>query len=106
MALVLRRHDIDGAIEMSPGQDIELLLDENATTGYVWVVESATGARVRVVASESVAGDTSAPGAGGGRRLLLRAEESGAATLELRLARQWSSETLDSFRLELRIRPE
>jgi len=71
-----------------PGDDIEIVLEENPTTGYRWVDAMAPGI-LALQQSKFAPDGGGAIGAGGIRLLSFRAERAGTTDLRLELRRPW-----------------
>jgi len=97
----LTADDAEQAIEVTTGEEIVVMLVENPTTGYRWVVDELVG-HLTTVSSEFQAPETQRPGAGGHRAIAIRATGSGPAELRVRYARPWGGETSDAQRLRFR----
>jgi len=85
------------------GEEVEVRLPENGTTGYVWSVVSA-GSGVQLVDDNVDLGQgdgegRTAPGAGGVRVLRFRATAAGTWEVTTRLARPWEPGPLEERRL-------
>jgi predicted secreted protein len=96
--------DADGTtVDVAPGERLELRLPENASTGYLWVLEPP--APPLRVAEEALRPPAAQAGAAGEHRFVVQANEPGEATLLARQARPWAAETeLRRFRLTVRVR--
>jgi hypothetical protein len=74
------------------GEVFDVLLAENPTTGYRWILDvSPSQAIVQVSDEFTVSGE--GIGTGGQRRFLLRAGHPGAFVITLRCCREWESAT-------------
>jgi inhibitor of cysteine peptidase len=93
-----------GEVTLAAGQLLEVVLPENASTGYSWELTGALGPTARVV--DDVSEYTSnMPGAGGLRRVLLRGLEAGSATFTAVYRRPWETGVapIESFTLTLKV---
>lgn len=83
----LNAADNGNAVQLAAGDWLRIILEENASTGYLWTVTANDGAVLRFAptSSATVAGelDTTVVGAGGSRIFLLRALQPGAVDLEI-----------------------
>jgi predicted secreted protein len=70
------------------GDTIELVLPENATTGYQWEVAD-PGGPLALQTSELTPPRTGRPGAAAERHVVVRAVRPGNGRLSLRLRRSW-----------------
>jgi len=89
-ALTIMTQQIPG---LKPGDQFEIALEANATTGFRWDVDigpTATG-RVELV-EETYDLDSSKVGAGGVQRFRFRAVRAGDATLTFRYRRSWEKD--------------
>ena len=93
-------------VEISPGEEINLALDENPTTGFRWTVESVSGG-LSVLGSDFDAPSDSRRGAGGRRTVRLRAGDGGAGELQLRYDRPGAdpSESAKRLRFTFAVKP-
>ena len=90
--LRLTEADSGKSFSLRKGDEVELRLGENASTGFVWS-EQADGARgLKLVSRDSDYADTTMVGVPGTAVFRYRAEAEGAAALNLRLARGWQSD--------------
>lgn len=96
MAVTLTEASNGEAVAIRNGDAIELMLPENATTGFRWQVVRADG-----LVEEAPADHESPPrapeeqqriGAGGTRRIRFRARTPGTGRLELKLWREFEGE--------------
>ena len=78
-------------VRLAVGDDLEVAVEENATTGFEWDAKAEPGDVLSVVRSEFDAPGTAAPGAGGLRRFVLTAKRAGDATVTLELRRPWET---------------
>jgi inhibitor of cysteine peptidase len=84
------------------GVEVELVLRENPTTGFRWNWDTPAGL---VIDSERVPGGPRL-GAGGIRRLSIRARRPGRHELRLRLVREWGEEPASELRFTLLVSEE
>jgi inhibitor of cysteine peptidase len=85
-------------VEVLLGEQVELELPENPTTGYRWQVR-AVGSPVLEAEGDSFQAAGGAVGAGGMRRLRFRAAQAGSADVELDYARTWEHRAADTFKV-------
>ena len=88
--VTLTAADADRRVAVIAGDDIQLVLDENRTTGYHWAIESLTGP-LTLVSSDFDAPGSDRPGAGGRRRIVIRADSPGDGGVMLRYERAWEA---------------
>jgi predicted secreted protein len=89
-------------VTASPGDRIVIRLPENATTGYQWQVEQVAD-RLELESSEMIPPAEAAPGAGGERRVVLRARGAGQAQVALKLERPWEWQPTDRFEFDVTV---
>lgn len=90
--ITLTAADADRRAVVAVGDDIQLVLDENRTTGFRWAIESISGP-LTLVSSDFDPSGSERPGAGGHRRIVLRADAAGAGDATLRYERAWEAGT-------------
>ena len=96
--------DDDGMrIDLETGDEVELVLPGNPTTGYQWVVTEAPSILEPVGEAEFVA-ESGLIGAGGEFHFRFRAIEPGTAQLSLTYERPFEEvEPLDAFEIEVTV---
>jgi inhibitor of cysteine peptidase len=96
--------DDDGMrLELKTGEEVELVLPGNPTTGYEWVVTEAPSNLQQVDETEFVA-ESDLIGAGGEFHFRFRATEPGTAQLILTYERPFEEvEPLDAFEIEVTV---
>ena len=70
------------------GDELVILVSENASTGYVWEVDSLPEF-LQLVSDESHYATSAAPGQAGERRFAFLAAETGTGEITLLLSRPW-----------------
>ena len=89
------------------GEPFRLILPENPTTGYMWIIEEPTSENIVLVRQEYFPRNFGFPimGGGGFRNMIFETLEEGRAELVIRLRRPWSPEEefVDLFTLYLEI---
>jgi len=90
------------SVEADVGDEVVLRLPENATTGYIWSVQS-IGGGLTLVADTMVPGGA-APGAAGARVMRMRVVGASGAELVLRLGRPWESEPAEERRIAVMVK--
>jgi len=91
-AATLLEDDDGKTIELKPGQQIEIDLHENASTGYRWTLET-SDVRVIAVQPGEFAAKADLVGAGGRTRWTVKAVAAGTAEIRGKRWRQWEGET-------------
>jgi len=96
--------DDDGMrLELKTGEEVELVLPGNPTTGYEWVVTEAPSNLQQVDETEFVA-ESDLIGAGGEFHFRFRATDPGTAQLILTYERPFEEvEPLDAFEIEVTV---
>jgi inhibitor of cysteine peptidase len=89
-------------VTASPGDRIVIRVPENATTGYQWEVDE-VAEPLELESSELIPPQEAAPGAGGERRVVVRARESGQAKVALKLQRAWEAQPADQFEIDVTV---
>jgi inhibitor of cysteine peptidase len=92
-------------VDLKPGEEFELVLPENPTTGHRWRVESAGAPVCAAVDDAYEAPHAAAPGRGGAHRWRFRCERAGTGVVALSLLRTWekASPGARTFRIEVRV---
>jgi len=109
MAIITLTAEDDGtSVEALPGDEIVVLLPENATTGYRWHVDRPQGC----IVVESDGYQTVSPteggeavfGRGGTREFRFRVTGPGTSVLALKLWREWEGERSVTQRFTVTVR--
>ncbi len=79
-------------VRLVVGEQLEVAVAENATTGFAWRADTDASAVVQIVDNRFEAPGTNAVGAAGVRRLVVAAREAGEAVLTLELRRPWETD--------------
>lgn len=104
MAVVeLTKADDGTTITVSRGDEIVVRLDENPTTGYRWRVHGSEGGVVAAGDSFALAPNARF-GTGGERTFRFRADQPGAARVELTRLQPWEGEQSADARFTIDIR--
>lgn len=100
----LTRDDDGRTIALTIGETLHIVLAENPTTGYRWVVE-VSDAGVLAIRSDHFPLGSGAAGAGGMRRVELVAVGKGDATVSARLRRPWegTQAAIDRFAITITV---
>lgn len=89
-------------IELAAGQEFELTLDENPTTGFRWRVTADGSPACALVKDEFRAPDEGRPGQGGSHVWQFRADRAGQGRIEMSYARA-AGDAARTFTLRLRV---
>lgn len=89
-------------VTATPGDRIVIRIPENATTGYQWQVEHVADP-LELESSEMTPPAEAAPGAGGERRVVLRARRPGQARVALKLQRTWERKPTERFEFDVTV---
>jgi inhibitor of cysteine peptidase len=89
-------------VHASRGDRIVIRVPENPTTGYSWMLAELPEP-LQLGSNEYVPPQSSAPGAGGERRVELMASRSGQGRVELSLERPWEDEAAERFEVLVRV---
>jgi len=94
-------------IELSNGEEFELVLPETRTAGFRWTVASGSGPNCSLL-NESSQPSSGAAGGSGTRSWHFRASTPGTCLLALEYKRSWeaSSKPTQTFTLKVHIRSE
>jgi inhibitor of cysteine peptidase len=90
-------------VEVAPGEQIELRLGENPTTGYRWHLRSSTDP-ILAVHEDTFASSGTGVGAGGIRCWRFQAGQAGTARVELENRRSWENRAIDQFAVNIRVK--
>jgi predicted secreted protein len=100
--LLLGQHDHLSTVPLRQGDTVEVVLEENASTGYLWtaveVPDGLTMLEDGVTPPEHVQ-----PGAGGTHWFRFRADRTSSGSLVLELRRPWEREASAVERFEVHI---
>lgn len=89
-------------VRASRGDRIVIRVPENPTTGYSWVLADIPEP-LRLGSNDYLPPQSTAPGAGGERRVELVASRPGQARVELSLERPWEDEAVERFEVLVRV---
>lgn len=95
-----------GAREVAVGDDIEVELPSNPTTGYSWNALSQPDPAVLTLVDREYDPSSDMPGAGGMEKLTYRAVGPGQTTIELGYFQPWEPDAVDErFTLGVEVAP-
>lgn len=87
---------------MAVGETLTLHLAENPTTGFRWDI--AVGEGLTIVSNDFARGASTAPGAGGQRTVVIRAERAGDWPVRAKLWRSWEGDASVTRRCDFSVR--
>jgi predicted secreted protein len=87
--ITLDEHADGREIELLRGDELEVVLPANRTTGFRWRLEPGAEPVLAAVNESYETPGASAPGGGGTHRWRFRAEQPGRGTITLALRRSW-----------------
>jgi inhibitor of cysteine peptidase len=90
-------------IELAAGEEFELTLDENPTTGFRWRLAADGSPVVALAGDEFRAPGEARPGQGGRHAWQFRAERAGESRIELSYARA-AGDAARTFTLRVRVK--
>jgi len=92
-------------VDLDEGQEFEVVLPENPTTGYRWRLESDGAPVCAAVGDTYEPPDPAVPGRGGAHRWRFRCDRGGVGAVALALGRTWekSGPGVRTFRIEVRV---
>lgn len=88
-------------IDLTVGESLEVRLQENRTTGYKWIVDSAGGPECKLVSDSFEAG--TAVGQPGTHIWEFRAEKAGSGEIALSYRRPWEEKQQPAHSFTLRV---
>jgi inhibitor of cysteine peptidase len=100
--LQIDKNQTGAEVEVPLGEQIELRLGENPTTGYRWYVRSSIEPVLSIL-EDTFEPSSRGVGAGGIRCWRLRGVREGTARLELEHRRSWEQQAVDVFTLSIRV---
>lgn len=92
------------AIDVAPGDDLEIALEEKATAGFRWTLVSG-GEPACVPMGDTLESARHPPGAAAIHRWRFRAGAPGTATIRLAYGRRWEPAAAGTFEVHVRVRP-
>ena len=101
----ISREDNNKKIKLEVGEELELNLPENPSTGYRWEIQGADDPRLLLQHTEFQAGPGKAIGHEGLRSWIFKAKKAGEVKLRLNHWRPWLKEKslLESFEIYVEI---
>lgn len=89
-------------VELSPGEEFQIVLPETRTAGYRWKLKGAAEPACTLI-EESAQSSSGAVGGSGARAWRMRAPDSGGCAVELEYGRSWEPPAR-TFTLKVRVR--
>jgi len=104
--ITLVETDNNRTLDIPVGETVQIILSENATTGYRWAVESTDSEFIEALGSEPRY-PAKAVGSGGEVAFAFRGKEAGTGEIVLKQWRKWEGDSSITarFRLRLNVRP-
>ena len=104
--LTVDQKDNNTQVVLTVGQELQVALPENPTTGFQWQMQT-PGEPVLKLLDDKFDSPASGVGSGGTRRWRLKAAQKGSAGIELvyRRASEQSQSPAETFRLAVRVEP-
>jgi inhibitor of cysteine peptidase len=103
-AIEVAEADSGGAREVAVGEEIDIVLPSNPTTGYSWNPLKATDPAVLAQVDSDYEPDSDAIGSGGMETLTYRAEGPGETTIDLGYFQPWEPNNVDkTFTLTVKV---
>jgi predicted secreted protein len=93
------------SVDLAKGQEFEIVLAENPTTGHRWRIESLGSPVCALIVDTYQPPEPAAPGRAGTHRWRFRCEREGEGAVALTLGRTWEKATPASgaFRVGVRV---
>nr|WP_246627881.1 protease inhibitor I42 family protein [Paenibacillus oenotherae] len=88
---------------MKEGEQLQIVLYENASTGYTWLEEVAPEQNMILLGHEEHAGDPGSPGASGARAWTYTASAAGQRTIRFHYQRPWLHTASRSFEITVQV---
>ena len=103
----LSEADDGRVIRLAPGESIDVLLPENATTGFRWSLDRTVEPVLHLTSEAAVPAPGAGVGAGGARRFRFGASQIGEAEVRLELSRAWEGKgsVTKRFGVRVEVRP-
>jgi predicted secreted protein len=90
-SLVITEDHAHVDVRLAVGEELEVAVEENATTGFAWDATPESGDVVEIVDNRFEPPRTRAAGAAGVRRVVVAGRRAGDAVLTLELRRPWET---------------
>lgn len=94
-------------VSMENGEEFELQLKENPTTGYIWTVDKLESSMLSVSKVDYKADNSQLLGSGGVRTIRIKTLNPGQTKIRLLMVRPWEKGVVPAkvFELDLKIKP-
>eukprot|EP00823_Brevimastigomonas_motovehiculus_P004982 TRINITY_DN342_c0_g1_i1.p1 TRINITY_DN342_c0_g1~~TRINITY_DN342_c0_g1_i1.p1 ORF type:complete len:148 (+),score=44.06 TRINITY_DN342_c0_g1_i1:92-535(+) len=104
-SLVVTKKDKGENVALTVGKVMQIQLNENPTTGYIWQVKESNEANLELLCNKFKSVGRGLIGAGGIRLLTFKALKAGSVPLKLVNSRPWLSgqEPADSFEVTVTV---
>ena len=102
--LTVDQKDNNTQVVLIIGQELQILLPENPTTGFRWQMSPA-GEPVLELLDDKFDSPASGVGTGGIRHWRFKATVKGSADIEMVYRRVWEQDQSQTFRLAVRVEP-
>jgi inhibitor of cysteine peptidase len=104
--LTIERKDNNTQVALTVGQEMQVALPENPTTGFRWQMQ-ARGEPILQLLDDTFDPPSPGIGKGGTRRWRFRAAQKGSAAIEMAYRRAWEQDQspTETFRLAVRVEP-
>lgn len=99
----LTMQDSGKTIEVNNGEEVNIIIESNPTTGYIWDVESIDTAILQQVGDPIYTSDSKLLGGGGAETYKFKAIATGQTTVSLIHHRSWEADVLpiDTFKVTI-----
>ena len=103
--ITLDEHSDGKEIELPRGEELEIVLPANPTTGFRWRLETGAEPACKAAGDSYDAPEPAVPGRGGTQRWRFLAENAGRGTISLVLRRSWmtTGPAERSFHVDVRV---
>src|SRR4051794_18340126 len=98
----LSQRDAGRTVQASVGDEVDITLDENASTGYLWTCSTSSSAVLQDLPTPDQAAPT-APGAQRLRHFRFRAATQGQVVVRCARKRPWEDTALDEFSIDVTV---
>lgn len=99
----LSEADDGSVVSLAVGESVEVLLPENASTGFRWSLDRSVGPVLHMADDAPVRAERAEPGGAGARRFRFQAELAGDAAIHLKHWRPWEGDRSVTKRFVVRV---